>query len=92
MAFIVHSFIMLVLLGIVAMSSHILNIKSIKAFVDVISVAVIGALVGAVIIIATRSISDLATALIAIVTGLFYFTNVSHLISGFNSQSIEKIV
>jgi len=42
--------------------------KSIKAFVDGITAAVIGALVGAVVIIATRSISDLPTALIAIVT------------------------
>lgn len=41
---------------------------SIKAFVDGITAAVIGALVGAVVIIALRSITDLATILIAIVT------------------------
>lgn len=39
--------------------------KSIKAFVDGITAAVIGALVGAVIVIATRSILDITTALIA---------------------------
>lgn len=39
---------------------------SIKAFVDGITAAVIGALVGAVIIIATRAIVDIPTALIAI--------------------------
>ncbi len=40
--------------------------KSIKAFVDGITAAVIGALTGAVIVIATRSIMDVPTALIAI--------------------------
>jgi chromate transporter len=40
--------------------------KSIKAFVDGITAAVIGALVGAVIVIAIRSIIDIPTALIAI--------------------------
>jgi chromate transporter len=44
--------------------------KSIKAFVDGITAAVIGALVGAVIVIATRTIVDLPTALIAIGTVL----------------------
>lgn len=44
--------------------------KSIKAFVDGITAAVIGALVGAVIVIATRSIVDIPTALIAIGTVL----------------------
>jgi chromate transporter len=39
--------------------------KSIKAFVDGITAAVIGALVGSVIIIAMRSIVDMPTALIA---------------------------
>jgi chromate transporter len=39
---------------------------SIKAFVDGITAAVIGALVGSVIIIATRSIVDIPTALIAL--------------------------
>jgi chromate transporter len=42
--------------------------KSIKAFVDGITAAVIGALAGAVIVIATRSIIDIPTALIAIST------------------------
>jgi len=49
--------------------------KSIKAFVDGITAAVIGALVGAVIIIANRSIVDIPTALISIGTvGLLIFT------------------
>ena len=42
--------------------------NSIKAFVDGITAAVIGALVGAVIIIATRSIRDIPTLLIAMFT------------------------
>lgn len=42
--------------------------KSVKAFVDGITAAVVGALVGAVIVIATRSITDIPTALIAIAT------------------------
>ena len=41
---------------------------SIKAFVDGITAAVMGALVGAVIIIASRSIIDIPTALIAFLT------------------------
>lgn len=47
---------------------------SIKAFVDGITACVIGALVGSVIIIATRSIVDIPTALIALasVLGLIY--------------------
>ncbi|HEX8377582.1 MAG TPA: chromate transporter [Pedobacter sp.] len=44
--------------------------QSIKAFVDGITAAVIGALVGAVIVIAMRSIVDVATALIAVATVL----------------------
>ncbi|MFN3968713.1 chromate transporter [Flavobacterium sp.] len=40
--------------------------NSIKAFVDGITAAVIGALVGAVIIIASRSITDILTVLIAL--------------------------
>lgn len=40
--------------------------KSVKAFVDGITAAVIGALAGSVIIIATRSIVDIPTAIIAI--------------------------
>lgn len=40
--------------------------KSIKAFVDGITAAVVGALVGAVMVIASRSITDIATALIAL--------------------------
>nr|WP_314896731.1 chromate transporter [uncultured Flavobacterium sp.] len=42
--------------------------KSIKAFVDGITAAVIGALVGAVAVIASRSILDIPTTLIAIAT------------------------
>ena len=42
--------------------------KSIKAFVDGITAAVIGALAGAVIVIATRSITDIPTVLIAMAT------------------------
>jgi len=49
--------------------------KSIKAFVDGITAAVIGALVGSVVIIATRSIIDIPTALIAAATaGLLIYT------------------
>ena len=44
--------------------------KSIKAFVDGITAGVIGALVGAVIVIAIRTIIDIPTALIAIGTAL----------------------
>jgi chromate transporter len=44
--------------------------QSIKAFVDGITASVIGALVGSVIIIATRSIIDIPTAIIAIATAL----------------------
>lgn len=44
--------------------------QSIKAFVDGITAVVIGALVGAVIIIAMRSIIDIPTALIAILSML----------------------
>jgi chromate transporter len=40
--------------------------KSIKAFVDGITAAVIGALVGSVVIIATRSIVDIPTAVMAV--------------------------
>lgn len=42
--------------------------KSIKAFVDGITAAVIGALMGAVVVIASHSIIDITTAIIAIVT------------------------
>ena len=53
------------------------NNKSIKAFVEGITAAVIGALVGAVVIIATRSITDPATALIAIATVfILYFKKI----------------
>lgn len=48
----------------------ILKNTSIKAFVEGITAAVVGALVGAVIVIATRSIVDIPTILIAISTGL----------------------
>ncbi|WP_449438369.1 chromate transporter [Pedobacter steynii] len=43
---------------------------SIKAFVDGITAAVIGALVGSVIVIATRSIVDIPTSLLAVATGI----------------------
>ncbi|WP_448701991.1 chromate transporter [Mucilaginibacter sp. AW1-3] len=43
---------------------------SIKAFVDGITAAVIGALVGSVVIIATRSIVDIPTTLIALATAI----------------------
>ena len=46
------------------------NNKSIKAFVEGITATVIGALVGAVIIIGMRSIIDIPTALIAVATVL----------------------
>ncbi|WP_242691807.1 chromate transporter [Desertivirga arenae] len=42
--------------------------RSIKAFVDGITASVVGALAGSVIIIGTRSIFDIPTALLAIVT------------------------
>ncbi len=53
--------------------------KSIKAFVDGITAAVVGALVGAVIIIAGRSIIDIPTAIIAIcsVAILIYVKKIS---------------
>ena len=41
---------------------------SIKAFVDGITAAVIGALAGSVIVIAIRTIKDISTALIALAT------------------------
>ncbi|HEY3370616.1 MAG TPA: chromate transporter [Prolixibacteraceae bacterium] len=52
--------------------------QSIKAFVEGITAAVIGALVGAVVIIAMRSITDLATVLIALATllTLIYFKKI----------------
>ena len=52
--------------------------QSIKAFVDGITAAVIGALVGAVVIIAIRSITDFATVLIALATVfvLLYFKKI----------------
>jgi chromate transporter len=51
---------------------------SVKAFVDGITAAVVGALVGAVIIIATRRIIDIPTALIAIASllTLIYFKKI----------------
>lgn len=53
--------------------------KSIKAFVTGITAAVIGALVGSVIVIGMRSITDIATALIAIaaVFALIYVKKIS---------------
>jgi chromate transporter len=48
--------------------SKIVKNQSVKAFVEGITAAVVGALAGAVIVIATRSISDTITAFIAITT------------------------
>jgi chromate transporter len=52
--------------------------KSIKAFVDGITASVIGALVGSVIVITTRSIVDIPTAVIAVAAmlTLIYFRKV----------------
>ncbi len=50
--------------------SEIVKNHSVKAFVDGITAAVVGALAGAVIVIAMRSISDIATFLIALATVL----------------------
>lgn len=52
--------------------------KSIKAFVEGITAAVIGALVGAVIVIASRSVIDIPTAIIACTTifVLLYFKKI----------------
>jgi chromate transporter len=44
------------------------NNKSIKSFVEGITASVIGSLVGAVIIIGTRSITDITTAIIAVIS------------------------
>lgn len=49
--------------------------QSIKVFVDGITAIVVGALVGAVIVIASKSILDIPTALIAIITILAFFTS-----------------
>jgi chromate transporter len=55
--------------------NRIAKINSIKAFVEGITAAVMGTLVGAVVIIATRSIKDIPTASIAIITllAIIYF-------------------
>ncbi|MEY2869636.1 MAG: hypothetical protein RIR01_2133 [Bacteroidota bacterium] len=52
--------------------------ESIKAFVDGITAAVVGALVGAVFVIGSQSIKDIPTAIIAIVTALalIYFKKI----------------
>lgn len=44
------------------------NNKSIKSFVEGITASVIGSLVGAVVIIGTRSITDITTAIIAVLS------------------------
>jgi len=51
---------------------------SVKAFVDGITAAVVGALVGAVIIMATRSIIDIPSAIIALaaIVSLIYFKKI----------------
>ena len=72
--------------------------NSIKAFVDGITAAVVGALVGAVIVIATRSITDIPTALIAIaaLAGLIYFKKLPEplviLIAAFIGLLIKNIL
>ena len=49
--------------------------KSVKSFVEGITAAVVGALAGAVVIIASRSITDVPTAAIAVVTiAILFFT------------------
>ena len=55
--------------------------KSIKVFVDGITAAVVGALAGAVIVIALRSIIDIPTLVIALVSGgiLLYFNKVKEI-------------
>lgn len=56
----------LITIGCAPYYKRIAQNRSIKAFVDGITAAVIGALLGAVIVIATRSIIDIPTALIAL--------------------------
>lgn len=53
-------------------------VRSVKAFVEGITAAVIGALAGAALIIASRSVIDLVTALIALCTifSLMYFKRI----------------
>jgi chromate transporter len=55
--------------------------KSVKAFVDGITAAVVGALTGAVMVIALKSIVDIPTLVIALVSGtsLLYFKKVKEL-------------
>jgi chromate transporter len=57
--------------------SKIAKNQSIKAFVDGITASVVGALVGAVMVIATQSIVDVTTGIIALATvlGLIYIKN-----------------
>lgn len=49
------------------------KLPSIKAFVEGITAAVVGALAGSVIIIGTRTIKDIPTALIAVITMIVLF-------------------
>ncbi|OLY91877.1 chromate transporter [Cnuella takakiae] len=58
----------LITVGCAPYYKRIAQNKSIKAFVTGITAAVVGALLGAVIVIASRSIIDLPTILIALVT------------------------
>jgi chromate transporter len=73
---------------------------SIKAFVEGITAAVIGALVGSVIVIGTRSIKDIPTALIAVaaVLALIYIkkcrshiSSVLLLLSAYSSNSFKYV-
>lgn len=72
--------------------------KSIKYFVEGITACVVGALVGAVIIIATRSIVDIPTALIAVLTilTLLYIKKIQEpyiiLVSAFIGVLIKLII
>jgi len=72
--------------------------KPVKAFVDGITAAVVGALVGSVIVIAKRSIIDIPTALIAIVTifALLYIKKIQEpyiiVISAFLGLIIKLVI
>lgn len=68
----------LITIGVAPYFKKISKNTSVKAFVDGITAAVVGALVGAVIIIGFRSITDVATLLIAIASllTLIYFKKI----------------
>jgi chromate transporter len=68
----------LITIGIAPYFKKISKNTSVKAFVDGITAAVVGALVGAVVIIGLRSITDIATSLIALAAliALIYFKKI----------------